>query len=106
MFTQLLIPSVENITFLTDLPAVIRLLVLETYGDSITHKLRNLSLAAGLCDKQEDDKTAARMFIDAVKDMKSVSALEIIFRKSRKPISRSFPIMQTKRPILCTLFLC
>ena len=50
--------------------AVILPMVLETYGDSITHKLRNLSLAAGLCDKQEDDKTAARMFIDAVKDMK------------------------------------
>ena len=50
--------------------AVILPMVLETYGDSITHKLRNLSLAAGLCDKQEDDKTATRMFIDAVKDMK------------------------------------
>ena len=50
--------------------AVILPMVLETYGDSINHKLRNLSLAAGLCDKQEDDKTAARMFIDAVKDMK------------------------------------
>ena len=50
--------------------AVILPMVLETYGDSITHKLRNLSLAVGLCDKQEDDKTAARMFIDAVKDMK------------------------------------
>ena len=50
--------------------AVILPMVLETYGDSITHKLRNLSLAAGLCDKQGDDKTAARMFIDAVKDMK------------------------------------
>lgn len=50
--------------------AVILPMVLETYGDSIPHKLRNLSLAAGLCDKQEDDKTAARMFIDAVKDMK------------------------------------
>lgn len=50
--------------------AVILPMVLETYCDSITHKLRNLSLAAGLCDKQEDDKTAARMFIDAVKDMK------------------------------------
>lgn len=50
--------------------AVILPMVLETYGDSITHKLRNLSLAAGLCDKQADDKTATRMFIDAVKDMK------------------------------------
>ena len=50
--------------------AVILPMVLETYGDSITHKLRNLSLAAGLCDKQEDDKTATRMFIDAVKYMK------------------------------------
>ena len=50
--------------------AVILPMVLETYGDSITHKLRNLSLAAGLCDKQEDDNTAARRFIDAVKDMK------------------------------------
>ena len=50
--------------------AVILPMILETYGDSITHKLRNLSLAAGLCDKQEDDKTATRMFIDAVKDMK------------------------------------
>ena len=50
--------------------AVILPMVLETYGDSITHKLRNLSLAAGLCDNQEDDKTATRMFIDAVKDMK------------------------------------
>ena len=50
--------------------AVILPMVLETYGDSITHKLRNLAVAAGLCDKNEDDKTASRMFIDAVKDMK------------------------------------
>ena len=45
-------------------------MVLETYGDSITHKLRSLALAVGLCDKHEDDKTATRMFIDAIKDMK------------------------------------
>ena len=50
--------------------AVILPMVLETYGDPITHKLRNLAVTAGLCDKHEDDKTAARMFIDAVKDMK------------------------------------
>lgn len=50
--------------------AVILPMVLETYEDSITHKLRNLAVAAGLCDKNEDDKTASRMFIDAVKDMK------------------------------------
>ena len=50
--------------------AVILPMVLETYGDSITHKLRNLAVTAGLCDKHEDDKTAARMFIDATKDMK------------------------------------
>ena len=41
--------------------AVILPMVLETYGDSITHKLRNLAVAAGLCDKNEDDKTASRM---------------------------------------------
>ena len=50
--------------------AVILPMVLETYGDSITHKLRNLAVTAGLCDKHEDDKTAARLFIDAIKDMK------------------------------------
>lgn len=50
--------------------AVILPMVLETYGASITHKLRNLAVTAGLCDKHEDDKTAARMFIDAIKDMK------------------------------------
>ena len=50
--------------------AVILPMVLETYGDPITHKLRNLAVTAGLCDKHEDDKTAARMFIDAIKDMK------------------------------------
>mgnify|MGYP002585387269 CR=1 FL=1 len=50
--------------------AMILPMVLETYGDSITHKLRNLAVTAGLCDKHEDDKTAARMFIDAIKDMK------------------------------------
>ena len=50
--------------------AVILPMVLETYGDSITHKLRNLAVTAGLCDKHEVDKTAARMFIDAIKDMK------------------------------------
>ena len=38
--------------------------------DSITHKVRNLDGASGLCVKNEDDKTASRMFIDAVKDMK------------------------------------
>lgn len=50
--------------------AVILPMVLETYGDSITHKLRNLAVTADLCDKHADDKTAARMFIDAIKDMK------------------------------------
>lgn len=50
--------------------AVILPVVLETYGTSITHKLRDLAVAAGLCSKQEDDKAAAQMFIDAVKDMK------------------------------------
>ena len=45
--------------------AVILPMVLETYGDPITHKLRNLAVTAGLCDKHEDDKSAARMFIDA-----------------------------------------
>lgn len=86
--------------------AVILPMVLETYGDSITHKLRNLAVAAGLCDKNEDDKTASRMFIDAVKDMKSVLASETIFRKSRKPTSLNLPIMPTKKPILCIRFLC
>ena len=32
--------------------AVILPMVLETYGDSITHKLRSLALAVGLCDKR------------------------------------------------------
>lgn len=85
--------------------AVILPMVLETYGDSITHKLRNLAVTAGLCDKHEDDKTAARMFIDAIKDMKNALASETISRKSRKQTSRSLPITQIKKPILCTRFL-
>ena len=42
----------------------------ETFDKLEDNKLRSLALAVGLCDKHEDDKTAARMFIDAIKDMK------------------------------------
>ena len=50
--------------------AVILPVFLEAYGDSITHKLRNLAVTAGLCDKNEDDETASSLFINAIKAMK------------------------------------
>ena len=50
--------------------AVLLPFVLEAYGESIHKKLYHLALAAGLVEKGTSYTEAARIFIDAVKDMK------------------------------------
>lgn len=50
--------------------AVLLPFVLEAYGKSIHKKLYHLALAAGLVEKGTSYEEAARIFIDAVKDMK------------------------------------
>ena len=51
--------------------AVILPMVLESYGESIYKKLHDLAIAAGVADKDIPDETAAKAFIQAVKDMKA-----------------------------------
>lgn len=51
--------------------AVILPMVLESYGESIYTKLHDLAIAAGVADKDMPDETAAKAFIQAVKDMKA-----------------------------------
>ena len=51
--------------------AVILPMVLERYGESIYKKLHDLAIAAGVADKDMPDETAAKAFIQAVKDMKA-----------------------------------
>ena len=51
--------------------AVILPMVLESYGESIYKKLHDLAIAAGVADKDMPDETAAKAFIQAVKDMKA-----------------------------------
>lgn len=50
--------------------AVLLPFVLEAYGECIHKKLYHLALAAGLVEKGTSYEEAARIFIDAVKDMK------------------------------------
>ncbi len=50
--------------------AVLLPFVLEAYGKSIHKKLYHLALAAGLVEKGASHEEAARIFIDAIKDMK------------------------------------
>ena len=51
--------------------AVILPMVLESYGESIYTKLHDLAIAAGVADKDMPDETAAKAFIQAIKDMKA-----------------------------------
>lgn len=51
--------------------AIILPMVLESYGESIYKKLHDLAIAAGVADKDMSDETAAKAFIQAVKDMKA-----------------------------------
>ena len=46
-------------------------MVLESYGESIYKKLHDLAIAAGVADRDMSDETAAKAFIQAVKDMKA-----------------------------------
>ncbi len=50
--------------------AVLLPFVLEEYGDCINKKLKKLSVAAGVSSEDTDEKTAAKAFIKAIKDMK------------------------------------
>lgn len=50
--------------------AVLLPFVLETYGEVIHKKLKDLALAAGVAEKSDSEKDAASKFIKAVKDMK------------------------------------
>lgn len=51
--------------------AIILPMVLESYGESIYKKLHDLAIAAGVADRDMSDETAAKAFIQAVKDMKA-----------------------------------
>ena len=46
-------------------------MVLESYGESIYTKLHDLAIAAGVADKDMSDESASKIFIQAIKDMKS-----------------------------------
>ena len=43
--------------------------VLESYGDKINKKLKDLAIAANLCDKNLNEKSAAKIFIQSIKDL-------------------------------------
>ena len=84
--------------------AVILPMVLESYGESIYTKLHDLAIAAGVADKDMPDETAAKAFIQAVKDMKARLTLAIQFLRLKRRIFLSLQGMPTKRLILSTLF--
>ena len=50
--------------------AILLPFVLESYGSAVHKKLARLAVAAGAADKTTPRETAARNFIDAIKDMK------------------------------------
>ncbi|MCD8009396.1 MAG: iron-containing alcohol dehydrogenase [Lachnospiraceae bacterium] len=50
--------------------AVLLPFVLEAYGDCIHRKLHRLAIAAGLVDEATPDDEAARLFIEAIQEMK------------------------------------
>lgn len=50
--------------------AILLPFVLEVYGEAIFKKLKYLAMAAGLADQDTDEETAAKRFIQAIKDMK------------------------------------
>lgn len=50
--------------------AILLPFVLETYGETIHAKLKDLAIAAGVADINSTEKDAAKAFIQAVKDMK------------------------------------
>lgn len=43
--------------------------VLDAYGDSVCRKLRDLAFAAGVAELQDDAKTAAEKFVDAIRKL-------------------------------------
>ena len=45
--------------------------VLEAYGKNIYKKLKELAIAAGICDSSMDKEEAAKLFIQSVKDLNS-----------------------------------
>lgn len=45
--------------------------VLEAYGEKIHKKLKELAIAAGICDSSMDKEKAAKLFIQSVKDLNS-----------------------------------
>ena len=45
--------------------------VLEAYGKKIYKKLKELAIAAGICDSSMDKEKAAKLFIQSVKDLNS-----------------------------------
>ena len=49
--------------------AVLLPVTLEAYGDSVYKKLKELAVAAGLCQETMDEKTAAEAFIRKIKDL-------------------------------------
>ena len=49
--------------------AIIIPYVLESYGNKIYKKLKDLALAAGICDEKTSNKEAAKTFIQSIKDL-------------------------------------
>lgn len=49
--------------------AIIIPYVLEAYGEKIHHKLKDLAISAGICDKNISAKEASGLFIQSIKDL-------------------------------------
>ena len=95
------IPSAENITCLTDLQCRDPAYGAGSLWGQHYLKLRNLAVAAGLCDKNGSNETASRMFIDAVKDVKKRFGIgDAIFGNPETDIPELAHYV-AKKPILC-----
>ena len=79
-------------------------MVLESYGESIYTKLHDLAIAAGVADKDMSDESASKIFIQAIKDMKSRFNIGDTISEIKEEDILSLQGMPTKRLILSTLF--
>ena len=80
--------------------AVILPMVLKAYGETIHKKLSRLAVAAGLADKDTPyRRSSLSVVISATSRYEKEIGIGDIFRKSGKPMFRSWRIMPTRRPI-------
>lgn len=49
--------------------AIIIPYVLDAYGETIHNKLKDLAIAAGICDKNTNEKQAAKLFIQSIRNL-------------------------------------